>query len=71
MSTDAVYVLSHIDLYDDDKLIGVYRTEEDALAAVERLKHKPGFSDTGGKFVTDRYVLNEDHWTDGFIRPED
>ena len=71
MSADAVYVLSHIDAFEDGKLIGVYRTEGDAAAAIERMKGKPGFSDEGGKFVIDAYELNHDHWTEGFVRPED
>jgi hypothetical protein len=71
MLNDVVYVLSHIDSYEDEKLIGVYRTEDDALAAVERTKEKPGFSEKGGRFVIDKYELNQDHWTEGFGRPVD
>jgi hypothetical protein len=69
MSIDFVYVLSHIDAYEDEKLIGVYRREEDALAAIERTKGKPGFSEEGGRFITDKYELNRDHRTAGFGRP--
>ena len=71
MLTDAVYVLSHIDVYEDEKLIGVYRTEADAMAAIERTKDKPGFSEEGGRFEIDKYELNQDHWTEGFGRPVD
>ena len=42
---DVVYLLWHTDAHGDEKLIGVYRTEADALAAIERIKVKPGFSD--------------------------
>jgi hypothetical protein len=71
MLNENVWVLSHIDVYEDEKLIGVYRTEEDALAAIERTKGKPGFSEDGGRFVVDKYMLNQDHWTEGFGRPID
>ena len=71
MTTDLVYLLWHTDAYEDDKLIGVYRTEEDALAAIERAKKQPGFSEDGGKFECAKYKLNEDHWTEGFYRPVD
>jgi hypothetical protein len=69
MLNDVVYMLWHTDAYGDEKLIGVYRTEEDALAAVERIKPKPGFSKAGGKFECTKYELNKDHWTEGFGRP--
>lgn len=68
---DAVYLLWHTDAYDDDKLIGTYRTERDALAAIERVKSKPGFSDEGGRFECARYELNRDHWEEGFFHPEE
>jgi len=71
MLSDAVYVLWHIDAYGDEKLIGVYRTEKDALGGIERAKGKPGFSDEGGKFEYTKYELNQDHWTEGFGRPVD
>jgi hypothetical protein len=68
MSVDAVWLLWHISRDEDQKLIGVYRTEADALAAIDRLKDKPGFSEAGGKFEIARYELNKDHWTEGLIR---
>lgn len=70
MADNFVYLLWHTDKHDDEKLIGVYRTEKDALAAMERIKVKPGFSE-GGKFECAKYNLNQDHWTEGFGRPED
>jgi hypothetical protein len=71
MSIDCVYVLPHIDAHEDEKLIGVYRTEKDSLAAMERAKEKHGFSEAGDRFVIDKYELNQDHWTEGFGRPVD
>jgi hypothetical protein len=48
-------------------LIGVYRTEADAKAAIERLRMKPGFADLphGFQICPDR--LNRDGWTEGFV----
>jgi hypothetical protein len=71
MAADFAYLLWHVDAHEDEKLIGVYRTKKDALAAIERVKGKPGFSDEGGKFECAKYQLNQDHWTEGFSRPED
>ncbi len=68
MSIDVVYLLWHTDAYGDEKLIGVYRTEADAHAALERTDAKPGFSDKGGLFEIADYRLNKDHWTEGFDR---
>jgi len=67
----AVYLAWHTDARGDEKLIGVYRTEEDALAAFERVKAKRGFSDEGGEFECVRYELNRDHWTEGFVYTQD
>jgi homoserine kinase type II len=71
MPTEFVYLLWHIDRFEDEKLIGVYRTQEDADAATERLKGMPGFRDEGGKFVCRKYKVNQDHWKEGFYRPEE
>ena len=67
---DEVVLLWHIhevDGEEDSKLIGVYRTERDAIAAVERLKTKPGFAQTVEGFQYESYGLNVDHWTEGFV----
>ena len=66
----AVFLLWHTDNYDDEKLIGVYETEEQATSAITRLKDKPGFSEPGGKFEVAKYELNRDHWTEGFARQD-
>ena len=54
-------------------LIGVYRTEDDAKSAIERLRIKPGFVDVPDGFQICPYELNIDNWTDGYItvRPAD
>lgn len=51
----------------DEKLIGVYRTPEDANAAISRLSGKPGFRDTLDGFEVTEYVIGKDHWTEGYV----
>jgi hypothetical protein len=79
---DRVYLLEHSYSPTPDseqvKVIGVYRTREDALAAVARLRDKPGFMDhphlvdpdvdsnEEGFYISDM-VLGRDAWVDGFI----
>ena len=68
---ETVYLLWHVqelDSGDDEKLIEVYRTEEDAKAAIERVCHKAGFSTLPDGFQICPYELNRDHWTEGFVR---
>jgi hypothetical protein len=67
-----VFVVQHAHALDEDnedlKFIGVYSTEENAKTAVSRLSLRPGFRETADGFHIDRYVVDKDHWTDGFIR---
>ena len=67
---DSVFVLWYVrapDSADEDELlIGVYRTEEAAKDAIERLKGKPGFADAPDGFQIHPYELNRDHWSEGF-----
>src|SRR5437867_8664135 len=47
-SMETVFLLWHVHEVgdeDDDKLIGLYRTEDDARAAIERVRQLPGFAD--------------------------
>ena len=66
-----VFVLQHVARPDSDdedvKFIGVYSTENAAQEAVGRLTSQPGFSDYPDGFHIDRYELNHDHWTEGFV----
>ena len=67
---DSVFILWHsheVDDETDDKLIGVYRTRQDAEAAITRLADKPGFRDTREGFQIHEYVLGRDGWTEGYI----
>ena len=65
-----VYLLQHVradDEYGDHaKTIGIYRSEEAAHAAIDRLKAKPGFCDNPAGFHIDPYELDRDHWSEGF-----
>jgi hypothetical protein len=66
-----VYVVTHDyevpNSLNNGKLIGVYVTQQDAEAAISRLKNLPGFTKYPDGFVIDKYTLNEDHWTSGFF----
>jgi hypothetical protein len=53
---------------DTELLIGVYQTEQDANAAIERLRSKPGFAEFPQGFLAVKYEINKDHWTEGFVR---
>ncbi len=53
---------------DDSKLfIGVYSSESEAKAAIERIKGEKGFVNLSEGFHVCPYKLNEDHWREGFI----
>jgi hypothetical protein len=52
---------------EDDKLIGVYSSEENADAAIVRASRLPGFREHSDGFHVDSYVVDADHWTEGFI----
>ncbi len=60
------YVLAPDSADEDEFLIGAYGSEEEAKAAIRRLKDKPGFIDARGGFQIHPYEMNRDHWTEGF-----
>ena len=66
-----VFLLWHVhefeDGNDDEKLIGVYRTEDETKAAIERVRTQPGFADLPNGFQICPYGLNQDHWTEGYV----
>lgn len=66
-----VFVVQHVhetpEGEESVKFIGVYSTEALARAAIERLTAQPGFCNTPDGFQVDRYPLDKDHWTDGFV----
>ena len=53
---------------DTELFIGVYRTEETAKAAIDRLKDQPGFRDYPQGFNAYENTLDKDSWTEGFAR---
>ena len=62
------FVQEREDGNDTELLIGAYRSEEAAKAAIARLVDQPGFRDYPEGFLVDRYTLDEDSWTGGFVR---
>jgi hypothetical protein len=66
-----VFILWHVrelsEGSDDETLIGVYRTEEDAKAVSERVRAQPGFIDFPDGFEICPYQLNRNGWTEGFV----
>jgi len=67
----SVFVVQHVhelpDGTEETKFIGVYSTMEQAEAAVARLRGQPGFWDVPDGFHVDRYELDIDHWTEGYV----
>jgi len=63
---DRVFLLWH-EHDDDGKLIGVYSSEENAIAARGRVTDKPGFVEVPEGFTIDAYELDKDHWTEGYV----
>lgn len=68
---EEVYLLQHVrsdDEYGDDyKVIGIYRSEESARAAVARLGGNSGFRDHPDGWHIGRFQLDQDHWKEGFV----
>jgi hypothetical protein len=66
-----VYLLWFVQEQDDregcELLIGVYSSEAEAKAAIERVKGKRSFADFPEGFQIHAYQLDQDHWTEGFI----
>jgi len=66
-----LFVVEHLHVLKDGdesiKLIGVYSSQEAAQKAADRLRLRPGFCDTPDGFSIDRYSLDEDNWTDGYV----
>jgi RimJ/RimL family protein N-acetyltransferase len=51
----------------NEKLIGVYSSEDEARSAQNRVAGKPGFADCPDGFEVVKYSLGEDHWTEGYF----
>ena len=71
-----VFLVHHVHVHEDGaeedvKLIGVYSTHENADRAKERAESLPGFRDAPTGFSIDRYHVDEDNWTEGYITVTD
>ncbi len=70
-----IYILDHLEIpsnpQEDRKMIGVYLTEGEAKAALERSKKLPGFENYPDDFRITPYTVNEDKWTEGFALSEE
>ena len=63
------FLLLHVRNEDTEeglKTIGIYSSEENALHAKEKLKHKPGFRDFPEGFHVIRYEIDVDSCVEGF-----
>jgi len=52
---------------DDVKLLGVYSSDALAKERIDSAKHLPGFSDEPDCFMIDKYKINNDEWSEGFV----
>jgi len=68
--SDRVYLLYHIRAEGQLLLCGVYESEEDAVAAIQRLRGKPGFARYPNDFEYHAYTLGIDIWSEGFTENE-
>jgi hypothetical protein len=71
---DSVFLLWYVrevEGSEDELLIGVYSTQQEANAAIERLKSKPGFVDCPTGFQIHPHSLNRDGWSEGFTFTKD
>lgn len=69
-----VYVLWHIHeliddygIHDEEKLIGIYSTRENAIHAIDDHRYLEGFKDYSVEcFEIHESILDRSNWTDGF-----
>ncbi|MEU4481688.1 hypothetical protein AB0F68_27025 [Micromonospora sp. NPDC023966] len=52
---------------DDLKMLGVYSSEAQAKARMQRATSLPGFRDEPDCFYIARHTVDQDEWTDGFV----
>ena len=50
------------------KVIGIYSSKALAEAAEERTRLLPGFAEEPDGFTIERYEIDKDHWSRGFVR---
>lgn len=68
---DTVFILFHTIVRgnaEEGRILGVFRTAQAAVSAVQTLRSQPGFRDQDETaFVAAEYSLNADEWPDGFL----
>ena len=67
----SVFIVQHSYEYDEceeTKTIGIYSTKEKAEKVIEKYKGLPGFKHYLDYFFIDEYVIDEDHWKEGFFK---
>ncbi len=69
--SDKVYLLYHIRDSGQLLLVGAYRSETEAAAAIDRSKSKAGFNQYPDDFEIQAYDLGVDLWPDGFSVEEE
>jgi homoserine kinase type II len=52
---------------DDENLLGVYSTEENAKKNIEKWKSVEKFHKHPDGFMVCKYILDEDEWKEGFV----
>lgn len=77
-----VFIVQHVHLLDGEgenvKLLGVYSSREEAIAAISRFRQLPGFRDFPEMadplkpgliegFCIEVFELNQDSWSKGFV----
>lgn len=65
-----VYLLWHAHDLDEEvdvKLLGVYSSQQKAEGARLRASDQPGFRENPQGFHIDRYEVDQDWWTEGFV----
>ena len=66
---DPLYVLLHsLPQTGRVKVVGIYSSRALAEAAEERSRALPGFSEEPDGFTIERYEVDKDHWSRGFVR---
>ncbi|MBU2156924.1 MAG: hypothetical protein KJ989_20595 [Gammaproteobacteria bacterium] len=67
----SVYILHHVhdfaDGHEDQKIIGVFSSEENAEAARDLVKTQPGFSNTPEGFEIAEWQLDRAGWLEGYV----
>jgi hypothetical protein len=69
VSREQVWLVQHLHALSDgseDVKFGVYSTQARAPEAIGLRAKAPGFCDSPDGFHIDEYVLDKDHWVQGF-----